>query len=211
MKNLRPAIRHYNDLTSFERIAIWYQEDEDRRTVVLTEKEEKLASAYKVTFGLLMDKGDNLTVVNILRRFYKISDATAYKYIREAKRLFCDVENLDKESERFILLKQIERSLAQAQKEKDLQMQEKFMKLKADVLGMTREDAFVPDWSKVQPVLPIIGFFPEMLKTELPPPDELKRELEKLIKPKRKNNLPIEEAKIVIDDTTNRPDEEGSL
>lgn len=204
-KETRPAIRHYKELSSFERISIYLKEGR-KKSVQLTADEKRQLEIYKTAFGLLLEhNGDERTVRSKLGEFSDIVESTCYVYIRECKELFFDPALFNAKAELHFTLQQTNELISKADKAGDYAAAARLIKVKTEIIKKLDSDGLSKLWDQIQPGKIILGHFPETLNVILPPEDELRKEIEKLKQVKRKKDLFITDAEIIP------PDEEGPL
>ncbi|PXX96905.1 hypothetical protein DF185_19895 [Marinifilum breve] len=87
--------------TSFDKIQASFLYDDDR--LVLSHKDQELKERWEAAFSLLCNYHSNEQSLPILMQRFGISRAAAYRDIANAKQLFGDITQSNKEADRYIL------------------------------------------------------------------------------------------------------------
>jgi len=111
--------------TAFDRISGWYMYGD--KYVALSPVEEKQRDRYRFTFTQLRNGRSNEFIVKRLMDEYDIKESQAYVDIREAKKLFGDINKADAEGERHIHYEMAMFAWREARKTNDLKEMNKAM------------------------------------------------------------------------------------
>ncbi len=99
-KRDRELIEKLKQGTTYDRIYAHYVYPEE---VKLSEKEKRQRDRWSFAWTCLMNKRVTAKVIEMLQSEYSISDGQAYQDIRNAKKLFGDVNETTKQAERNFL------------------------------------------------------------------------------------------------------------
>lgn len=141
--------------------------------VVLSEKQEEIYLRIKTAWAMLLKGEDRANIRNALVNNYDISEPQAWRDIRDATRIFGEVEKADKEGMRHIILMKAEQTYLLAEKNKDVKGMNEAIKNMVKITGLEREDPDLPDFAKLEQHNYIIMLPPEQqaaLKTMLTQP-----------------------------------------
>ena len=104
--------------THFEKILASFLED---GSVELSEFEMEMKKRIKTAFSSLLENPSRERAVSLLRQQFKISQATAYRDIAAAIKIFGDITKAGKEGMRYIIMEHNAWLLEQAKSEKNLE------------------------------------------------------------------------------------------
>ncbi|MDN3595318.1 hypothetical protein [Zunongwangia endophytica] len=89
-------------------------------TIQLSDFQEKMKNRVKTAFTLMLDRKTRDQVSKILQDQFEVSQATAYRDIGNALKIYGDVGKADKEGMRFLIFEYNQQALDIAFKEKNL-------------------------------------------------------------------------------------------
>lgn len=114
----------------------------------------------------------------------QISFSTARRDFNTAQRLFGQLANHDQRFHADLMLGKLEEDIKKARLDDDHKSIASFRKTQLELITEHMGGHEADEYKKLQPAMIVIGAFPEDLKTELPPKDEFKARMNKLLKPK---------------------------
>ncbi|SDK35137.1 hypothetical protein SAMN05421823_102529 [Catalinimonas alkaloidigena] len=183
--------------TDVEQVIAYMQQP---ATLTLTGKLQEKLERWDCCDNLIRQYGRYSTVVEMLMKKFGCSKATAYRDIQATEQVFGSINRTQKEYWRMILREMMLETRDLAKQNEDLRTMTAAEKNLMQLMQLDQQDPELPDYSELQPADITLGFFPELLKVELPEEKELKRQIAKLKEVKRKTNLNVdqlEEAKII--------------
>ncbi len=183
-------VQRLAELTTFDRVVKWYAEG---GSYTLSEQDTIQKDRYERAFSIMCEAWSNEQTITELISLFKISRATACRDIREAKRLFGDINKASKEGERYLLAELAQRGAKKAWDLEDLDNYYKLLKLVAEIKGFDRDDAEAPDFSKMEQHVFVIVADATQIGLEKTPDINVLREKYKV---KKRLQL-IEEANVV--------------
>jgi len=138
--------------TSTDRIRAHYIDGAE-----LCESDKKIKERLQTAHSLRENEMNNRSViVSILMKRFDISQAQAYEDIRNATFLFGKVTPLDKEGLRSMMTEWSIDLLRMAKQTKNLKAYEKALERLTKVNNLDKEDAEMPDMTKIQPPIQLI-------------------------------------------------------
>lgn len=133
--------------TTKDRIFAFYL---DRDRVKLTEKEEVIRERWSACFTLLCQYHSPQQAVGVIQQKFGISEAQAYRDVKNAIELFGDVTSSDKQAYRHILFEFAMKIFQLAATKSDLSEMNKALNTMVKIRGLEREDPNMPDFSLLQ-------------------------------------------------------------
>jgi hypothetical protein len=130
-----------------DRIFAYYL-DKDR--IKLTAKEEEIRTRWSACFSLLCQYHSPQQAVNVLQQRFEISEAQAYRDVKNATELFGDVTSSDKQAYRHILFEFAMKIFQLAATKSDLSEMNKSLNTMVKIRGLDRDDPDLPDFSLLQ-------------------------------------------------------------
>lgn len=116
----------------------------------------------------------------------EINRSTAYRDLDAAKYIQGNLIDINRKFERASLSQWTKEVMAKALEKDDIRSFNMGMANLIKLQGLDRPDPIDVDYSKLKPVQPIFGFFTELFAdVELPPEDELEREIQALLEPEK--------------------------
>ena len=135
--------------TTFDKIFLWYVDKEGK--IQLTSKEEAIRQRWSAAFALLCNYHSPQQAIPLLMKEFDISQAQAYRDIRNAINLFGDISKSEKEGYRHILHEYTMKIFQIAAKDGNLEIMMKSVTTMMKLRGLDRDDPYVPDFSNIQP------------------------------------------------------------
>jgi hypothetical protein len=190
--------------TDVEKIILFFQ-GKLKNTKLSPALEEKI-SRMKQCAELIGKYGGAKKVIPILQELYDISFATARRLYIETQEAFGEVTHFNRQFHIDTYINMLIEGAQQAKKAGDFRSYAGLIKEYKEAIqifmGTNEADLYkqlkVPEFQ--------VGFFPEELKTKLPPQGQLEARIKKILEAKRKDE--IEEATIVLEP---EPHEEDTL
>ena len=180
-----------------KQLSTWSDEEKIRDYLTNPDSKVKISEAlqHKIdrlyfTAGLIKKHRSFRKVQKVLTekpwdKFGTISATTAWRDFKEAQRLFGSLANHDQAFHVDLLMEDLQKDIKRAQADGDHRavaaLRKQQVHLIDEHMGGHESDLY----KNLQPAPIVIGSFPEELKTELPPEDELKARIERLMKPKQ--------------------------
>lgn len=148
-KNDNLPILPENKTTTKDKVISWYISDEGE--VELSENEEKQRLRWVKAYGLLCKGCSPFKAVPILMRVTGVSEAQAYRDIKNAISIFGDVQKSEKEGYRNILFEYAMKTYRLAAKKGNLREMNRAIGNMAMLKGLDRDDPDLPDFTLFQP------------------------------------------------------------
>jgi hypothetical protein len=172
----KPATRrariNTKDLNTFQKIQLYYKEEQGR--VVLTPTEDKIRQRWEMAYKKLGKWNTKKEVANELSKIFGISHHQAMLDIRAAEMFFKKELEVDVEIERGRLMEALRKGMKLAMKKKDPYAIEKISNAIIKATGMDKEIAKpLIDPAKIKPHTINLSTDPDILKAEA---DRLRRE-----------------------------------
>lgn len=180
-----------------KQLSTWSDEEKIRDYLTNPDTRVKLTGALQHKIDRLYFTADLIKkhisfhkVVKILTKkpwdkYGSISATTAWRDFKDAQRLFGSLANHDQAFHVDMMLGKLEKDIKRAMKDEDHRAVASLRKLQIFLINEHMGGHEADQYKDLQPAPIVIGHFPEELKTELPPEDELKQRIEKLMKPKQ--------------------------
>ena len=138
---------------TFERIKQYYS----REDLVLNPEDDAIRVRWASAFMQLHDRRtSDRTVVLYLIKTFEVSEATAYRDLANARRLFGDIRAYTKEAFRYHVTQWSVDMFRMAEVKKDLKGMEKALERITKAMNLDKEDQDLPDPSKIQPPTQIL-------------------------------------------------------
>jgi len=118
----------------FDRIHKYYYKADTR--IELSKEEEEIRERWEKAWFLLCKGRTTKITAELMVRFFKISNATAYNDIKKAQMLFGDPKNDLKDAKRRIVEQQLQDGANRAFKAGNLEMHHKYLKEIAEINGL---------------------------------------------------------------------------
>jgi hypothetical protein len=142
-------------------------------------KLEKQIKEMKDCADLIRTYGSRIKVTKMLET-QGMSESKAFKLFERTQRIFGTSSPHDQKFWVDILLGQIMENIKKAQAKGDFRSVASLIKSMQDTIKELLGTADASIYDRIQPPVPIIGFFPDELKSDVPKdPEELKRIIEK--------------------------------
>lgn len=181
--------------TDTEKIILYFQ-GKLKNTKLSPALEEKI-SRMKQTAELITKYGGAKKVIPILQELFNVSFATARRLFIETQDAFGEVTHFNRQFHIDTYINMLIEGANQAKKAGDFRSYSNMLKEYKEAIqtfmGTNEADMYkrleIPEFQ--------VGFFPEELKTKLPPKGQLEARIKKILEAKRKDE--IEEATIVLE------------
>lgn len=122
----------------------------DKKSIQLTKKEEEIRNRWASCFSLLCQYHSPQQAVNVMVKTYAISEAQAYRDVKNALELFGDVTSSNKEAYRHILFEFAMKIFQLAATKTDLPEMNRALITMVKIRGLDKEDPNLPDFSAFQ-------------------------------------------------------------
>lgn len=122
----------------------------ERDQVKLSPKEEEIRERWSACFSLLCQYHSPQQAVGVMQQRFGISEAQAYRDVKNAMELFGDVTASDKQAYRHILFEFAMKIFQLAATKSDLAEMNKSLNTMVKIRGLDREDPDIPDFSMLQ-------------------------------------------------------------
>lgn len=129
--------------------------------VVLSDKQHEIYVRIKTAWTLLVGGEARSEIENVLINTYEVSEAQAWRDIRDATRIFGEVQKADKEGMRHLILMKAEKAYRLAELNDDVKGMNEAIKNMVKITGLEREDPDLPDFAKLEAHNYIIVMPPE--------------------------------------------------
>jgi hypothetical protein len=181
--------------TDTEKIILYFQ-GKLKNTKLSPALEEKI-QRMKQTAELITKYGGAKKVIPILQELFNVSFATARRLFIDTQDAFGEVTHFNRQFHIDTYINMLIEGANQAKKAGDFRSYSNLLKEYKEAIqvfmGTNEADLYkrlvVPEFQ--------VGFFPEELKTKLPPKGQLEARIKKILEAKRKDE--IEEATIVLE------------
>lgn len=151
-----------NKPSNIEAIRQWYLTEDSRHPVELTDAQQQHRTELLFVKAQLLRRTPEEDVRMFLMEDYGLSEATAYRRIREAISLYGDIKKADKEGRRWIIYEWTVYTFNEAATAKDYREMNRAVKNMITLLGLDKEDADTPDFEKLQ-ASQVIAVLPEQM------------------------------------------------
>ena len=198
----REAYRVSKNRDVYRTLQLYYERgfnNEGKSIVILSEQEETIRVRWEAAFALMCNFHSPNQAGTKLRSTFDISAETAMRDVRNAIRLFGDVNRSNKEGKRYILFEYAMRCFQLAANSNPPQVDQ----MNTAVLNMIRisgvdkEDMEIPDYTADEIKQVIIRIHPSIVDKK--PSKDLEAEIRKLLAPKKHKDFNIEDATIIDD------------
>lgn len=132
----------------------------------LTTKHEEIRQRWVAAFAMLCNFHSIQQAVPLLSNQFDISDATVYRDISNAVKLFGDVLKSSKDGYRWIVYEYCVKTFQLAAKHGDHKAMNMANSNMIKVLGLDRDDPDTPDFSKLQPSM-VVTVLADGMETQL--------------------------------------------
>lgn len=185
--------------TDLDKIILYLQGDTQNKK--LSAKLQNKLERLEFTADIIRTHGSLLTALPYLTKKHwpfhiseekpdgTISISTATRDFHEAQRVFGSISRNERAFHVDILIGQVEEKIRQASTAEDFKAVATLLKLKAEIIEKHMGGNDAEMYRNFQMAEIHVGFWPEKLGVDLPEKDELDREIAKLMKPKRSNQL----------------------
>lgn len=148
------ALPHLKYDSKIEKIRAHFLNDD----VPLTKHEEELKERLESAFSLLCNYHSNEQAIPVLKKKFNISQAQAYRDIKNATDIFGDITQTKKEAARYILYELAMKNyqLAASKNPPDLEQMNRAVTNMIKIKGLDRDDIDMPDLTKIQPPVQIL-------------------------------------------------------
>lgn len=146
-KKYKNTIKEYSKASTKDRITAFYL---DSKAVQLTAKEEEIHQRWVACFSLLCQFHSPLQVVNVLKQRFQISEAQAYRDIRDSADIFGDVITTNKEAYRHILFEFAMKVFQLSATKNDLAEMNRSLITMMKLRGLDKDDPDIPDFAALQ-------------------------------------------------------------
>ncbi len=126
--------------THFENILASYLNE---GSVELSKFEEEMKARIKTSFSLLLNFHSREQAASVLQQQFDISQATAYRDIGRALRIYGDINKASKEGMRYIIFEYNQKLLQLATKEKNLEQMGRSLDRMIKLAELDKEDSIV--------------------------------------------------------------------
>lgn len=158
--------------TSIEAIRRYYMQPEDsRHPIELTTAQEAHRQQLVSAHTQLVARRSEEQVREFLRKEYGLSDSTSFRRVREALELFGDMKKASKEGRRHIVYEMALYAFQVAEEDRNADAMNKAVSNMIALLGLTKEDADMPDFERIQPSMVVT-----------PIPDNLQKAILQMLK-----------------------------
>lgn len=137
--------------------------------IILTQKEKEILERAEHAHSLMQQfNGRRAIVRKELQLKYMVSHSEAFNIIKDAEYIYGQVENVDKNYERYVLLQTIEKGIELCFKTDNMKALKELVKEKRLLLGLDKPDEDEkPNWEEIKKSRTIvIQFSPELLGVE---------------------------------------------
>jgi hypothetical protein len=148
--------------SDLDAIRDYYLSEGSRNPRLLTEQQEKHRQRLVAIWTLLCEYHGEEQARTTHAKNANISDATAYRDLRDALQLFGSVRKAEKEGRRYILAEWASKTFQLAAKNGDYESMNKAVSNLIKLWGLDKEDADTPDFEKLQ-ASPVIAVLPEQM------------------------------------------------
>lgn len=146
-KKYKNTIKELSKASTKDKIFAYYLDSE---SVKLTDKEEVIHQRWIACFSLLIQYHSPMQVVNVMKQRFGISDAQAYRDLRDSADIFGDVTATSKNAYRHILFEFAMKVFQLAATKNDLGEMNKSLITMVKLKGLDKEDPDLPDFSLLQ-------------------------------------------------------------
>lgn len=116
----------------------------------LTKKQEDQKTRYEEAFCLLLDAKTERQTRDILTKKHGVNPTTAWRWIKDAIRLFGDINKARKEGYREIVWSYQMEVFQLAKEDGDLEAMNRAIANMIKIRGLDKEDPDIPDFSKLE-------------------------------------------------------------
>ena len=155
-----------NKPSNIEAIRQWYLTEDSRHPVELTPAQEEHRTQLLFVKAQLLQRTPEEDIRMFLMKDYGMSEATAYRRIREAIQLHGDLKKADKEGRRYIIYEWTVFTFNEAAKQGDTREMNRSIDNMIKLLGLDKENGELPDFEKLQ-ANPVIAVLPESMSEML--------------------------------------------
>lgn len=146
-KKYKNIIKSDSKLSTKDKIFAFYLDGEN---IELTDKEKSIKERWTAAFSLLCNYHSPQQAVNVLVKEFQISEAQAYRDVKNSMELFGNVTESDKQAYRHILFEFAMKVFQLAATAKNLPEMNKAIATMVKIKGLDREDPDIPDFSMIQ-------------------------------------------------------------
>lgn len=132
----------------------------------LTDLQMQYLRAVRMAWGMILDVRSKKYTVGSLIQMFDISQATAYRVIKDAEKLFGEVAKVDKQIARQVAIEMAKTAYNIAFKRGDTKSMVSATKAYIQAAGLMLDDAEMPDLEKLQPSL-VITVLPEGMEENI--------------------------------------------
>ena len=148
---------------TLERITQYYMSDKTK----LSRQDNHIRVRWETAYSMLINQnGVELDVVRMLMKFYSISKMQAYRDVYNCTRCFGPIGGMDRQFIRNMVTQWAIESLRKAELMNDFNAVNRFLNIIIKANNLDKEDAGLPDPSKIQPPVQLLSVNYSFLKSE---------------------------------------------
>lgn len=132
----------------------------------LTDLQLNYLRAVRMAYSMILDARSKKYTVGSLIQMFDVHQATAYRIIKDAEKLFGEVAKVDKQISRQVAIEMAKRAFHIAQKRDDTRSMVSATKAYIQAAGLMMDDSEMPDLEKLQPSL-VITVLPEGMESAI--------------------------------------------
>lgn len=132
----------------------------------LTDTQMQYLRAVRMAYGMILDARSKMYTVGSLIRMFDISQATAYRVIKDTEKLFGEIAQVDKQISRQVAIEMAKRAYNMAFKREDTKGMVSATKAYIQAAGLLLDDSELPDLEKLQPSL-VITVLPQGMEDSI--------------------------------------------
>lgn len=202
MSRKRPAyLKPAKDVDIYQRLQLFYEKgfnNEGKAIVILTDSENHIRERWEAAFTMLVSFHSPSQVQTRMQSAYKISNTQAMHDVRNATRLFGDINKSSREGKKYILYELAMKcfQLANECRPPKVDQMNAAVANMIKITGADKDEQDIPEYKKEEIKQVIIQLHPEILAKNKTTKD-LEAEIKRLIAPKKKNDQIFEDAVII--------------